>query len=189
MSAETMAAPGMHSRVSEPQDALFLRALFASHCTHLHALGLPPAALQALIDQQYACRQADYGRRFPEARALIALVGEEPVGAMVIHDDGTVLHIVDIAVASPARGRGHGRALVRQAQAQAYEARRQAVTLSADPMNQTALRLYLALGFEPTDQQPLQWRMRWRSGTCLRPRAAQQDAHADSLSVTTTTKG
>jgi RimJ/RimL family protein N-acetyltransferase len=92
-------------------------------------------------------------------------------------------------VAPPARGRGHGRALVRQVQAQAREAGRQAVTLSVDPLNQQALRLYLALGFEPTDKQPLQWRMQWLPRPHLRPRAAQEGAHADSLSIITTTKG
>lgn len=191
MSADPKALPPLHTRPSGSQDAPFLRALFASRCTHLQALGLPPAALQALIDQQYACRQADYERRFRAAATLIALAGEEPVGSLMVHDEGDALHIVDIVVTPSARGRGHGRALVLQVQAQARvrPAGRQAVTLSVDPMNQNALRLYLALGFEPTDKQPLQWRMRWLPGTDLRPRAAQEDAHADSLSITTTTKG
>ena len=177
----------LHTRPSGPQDAQFLQALFASRCTHLHALGLPPTALQALIDQQYACRQADYGRRFPQASTLVAMADEAPVGSMVVDDDGATLHLVDIAVTPSARGRGHGRALVRQVQAQAHGAGRQAVTLSVDPMNQNALRLYLALGFEAAEKQPVQWRMLWRP----RPCAAHEGAHAESLSPSppTTMKG
>lgn len=189
MPADTMAPLPLHTRPSGPQDAPLLRLLFASRCDHLRALGLPPDALQALIDQQYACREDDYTRRYPRARTLIALAGQEPVGALVVNDDEALLHIVDIVVAPSARGRGHGRALVRQVQEQASESGRQAVTLSVDPMNQQALRLYLALGFEPTDKQPLQWRMQWLPRPHLRPRAAQEGAHADSLSIATTTKG
>jgi ribosomal protein S18 acetylase RimI-like enzyme len=168
-----------------------LRVLFASRCTHLHALGLPNDALQALIDQQYACRRADYESRFPAAVNLIALAGEDPVGALMLHEEAAALHIVDIVVEPSARGQGHGRALVRQVQAraQARPAGRQAVTLSVDPMNQNALRLYLALGFEPTEKHPLQWRMRWHPGADLHCRAAQEGANADSLSIVSTTKG
>lgn len=185
MPADTKAPLSLHTRLSGPEDAPLLRALFASHCEHLHALGLPPAALQVLIDQQYACRQADYGRSFPRARTLIALTGQEPVGYMMLNDDGATLHIVDIVVAPPMRGRGHGGALVRQVQAQASEAGRQAVMLSVDPMNQNALRLYLALGFEATEKQPVRWQMLWRPF----PGAAHEVAHADTLSISTTTKG
>jgi len=185
MPIDTMAPLPLHTRLSEPQDAPFLRSLFASRCDHLRALGLPQDVLQALIDQQYACREADYARRYPRARTLIALAGQKPVGSLVVHEDEALLHIVDVVVAPSARGLGHGRALVRQVQAQASEAGRQSVTLSVDPMNQPALSLYLALGFEPTEKKPLQWRMQWRPHC----RPAHDDAHADPLSVSTTTKG
>lgn len=186
------ATPGtVRTRLSGPQDGAFLRSLFASRCDHLHALGLPPAALQTLVDQQYACREADYARRYPQARTLIALAGQEPVAALVVHDDDARLHIVDLVVEPSARRRGHGRALVRQMQslARSHGAGRHAVTLSVDPLNQPALRLYIALGFQPVDQQPHQWQMRWRAENDLRPRAAQEGAREDFLSTTTTTKG
>ena len=187
MPTDTPTPLPLRTRLSGPQDAPFLRSLFDSHCEHLRALSLPPVALQALVDLQYTCRVADYERRFPRACTLVALAGDEPVGSLVFNEDDAALHIVDLVVAPVARGRGHGRALVRQVQAQAQkrDAGRQAVTLSVDPMNQPALRLYLALGFEPAEKQPVQWRMLWRP----RPCAAQEDAHADSLSLTTTTKG
>ncbi|MGB3880695.1 MAG: GNAT family N-acetyltransferase [Diaphorobacter nitroreducens] len=185
MPAEADALLALHTHASSPQDMPFLRSLFASRCDHLHALGLPPPALQALIDQQYACREADYLRRFPQAHTRIALVGDECVGSLVVYDDNTTLHIVDLVVAPSVRGRGHGRTLVQQVQSQAHTAGRQAVTLSVDPMNQSALRLYLTLGFQVTEKQPVQWRMLWRP--C--PRDAQEDAHAGNLSLPTTTKG
>lgn len=182
---DTESLTALRTRSSRPEDAAFLKALFAANCTHLYALGLPPAALDALISQQYACRQADYQRRFPLAPTLIALVDGVPAGQMLVHDDGTTLHIVDIAVARPWRGLGHGSALVRQVQAQAHAARRQAVTLSVDPMNHAALRLYLALGFETVETHPVQWRMTWRPGTS----AADVETRADTQSLLTTTKG
>lgn len=187
MPTDTLPPLCLRTRLSGPQDAPFLRLLFDSHCDHLRALGLPPPALQALIDQQYTCRVADYERRFPRACTLVALAGDEPVGSLVVNDDDAALHIVDLVVAPSARGRGLGRALVRhvQAQAQEREVGRQAVTLGVDPMNQRALRLYLALGFKPTEKHPVQWQMLWHPYPC----AAQEDAHADPLSLTTTTKG
>ena len=105
MPIETMAPLSLHTRLSGPQDAPLLRLLFASRCDHLRALGLPPDALQALIDQQYACREADYSRRYPRARTFVALAGREPVGSVVVNDDDALLHIVDIVVAPSARGR------------------------------------------------------------------------------------
>lgn len=185
MSVDTITQPPLRTRLSGPQDIAFLRLLFASRCEHLQALGLPEPALQALIDQQYACREADYARRFPEASTLVAMAGDEPVGAMVLDADAATLHIVDLVVAPVARGRGHGRALVLHAQARARETRREAVTLCVDPLNSLAVRLYLALGFEVIDQQPVQWRMLWRPGSCV----AHGDAHAERLSISTTTKG
>ncbi|WP_426305666.1 GNAT family N-acetyltransferase [Acidovorax facilis] len=185
MSADTEILLNLQTRPSLPEDAPFLQALFAANCTHLGALGLPPAALAALIDQQYGFRRADYQRRFPQARTLIALSSQTPVGQMVVNDDGTTLHIVDIAVVPSARGCGYGSALVRQIQSQARTARREAVTLSVDPMNQVALRLYGALGFEAIEKHPVQWRMVWRPAPCF----GTQGASADTLSIFTTTKG
>lgn len=175
----------LQTRPSLPEDAPFLHALFAANCTHLGALGLPPEALEALIDQQYAFRQADYHRRFPQARTLIALGDQAPVGQMVVNDDGTTLHLVDIAVAPSARGHGYGSALVQQVQTQARTALRQAVTLSVDPMNHVALRLYQALGFEAIETHPVQWRMVWRTAPCF----GMQGACANTSSIFTTTKG
>lgn len=175
----------VRTRLSHPDDAAFLFALFAANCAHLHALGLPTAALDAMLAQQYAFRQADYRRRFPSAQTLIALADETPVAQMIVHDDGTALHIVDVAVVPPLHGRGYGAAMVRQVQAQAHRDRRQSVTLSVDPQNQRALRLYLALGFETVETHPVQWRMAWHPGMS----SADRPASAGPLSIFPTTKG
>lgn len=92
MPADTDIALNVQTRPSVPEDAPFLHALFVANCTHLAALGLPPVALAAMLDQQYAFRQTDYSRRFPQARTLIALVDEVPVGQVMVDDDGTTLH-------------------------------------------------------------------------------------------------
>lgn len=156
------AATALQLRPSSPEDQAFLRTLFSAGCTHLHALGLPQAAIALLIDQQYAMRAADYGRRFAQARILIAQMAGEPVGQITLHDNGQSLHIVDIAVAPAARQRGHGTALVRYAQVRARDLGRQAVNLSVDPSNQGALRLYQALGFQTVEAQPTRLSMAWR---------------------------
>jgi ribosomal protein S18 acetylase RimI-like enzyme len=185
MPADTDIALNVQTRPSVPEDAPFLHALFVANCTHLAALGLPPVALAAMLDQQYAFRQADYSRRFPQARTLIALVDEVPVGQLMVDDDGATLHIVDIAVVPQARGRGYGKALVQGVQTQACTARRLAVTLSVDPMNHVALRLYQALGFETIETHPVQWRMAWQPDSP----ATERSAHPETLPILTTTKG
>lgn len=186
MPFDTHSATHMQTRQSLPEDAAFLYALFAANCTHLHALGLPSTESDALIRQQHASRQADYHRRFPLVKTLIATVDKEPVGQMMVDDDSATLHIVDIAVAPSMRGRGFGSALVRQAQAQARRDLRQAVTLSVDPLNHGALRLYLALGFETVETHPVQWRMAWRPGTFA---VDDEQACTDTLAIFTTPKG
>ncbi len=185
MPFDTHSATHMQTRRSLPEDAAFLYALFAANCTHLHALGLPPTESDTLIKQQYASRKADYHRRFPLAETLIATAGKEPVGQMMVDDDSATLHLVDIAVTPSMHGRGYGGALVRQLLARAHRDRRQAVTLSVDPMNQGALRLYLALGFETVETHPVQWRMAWRPGSFI----ADEEARTDPLANSTTTKG
>lgn len=185
MPADTDVAIRVQTRACRPDDAPFLRALFASHCTHFLALGLPQPALETLLDQQYAFQQADYSRRFPNARKLIALVDEAPVGHMTIEDDGAALHLVDIAVAPSARRCGYGCALVQQVQQQACATGRRVVTLSVDPKNQAALHLYQALGFETVETHPVQWRMAWYPHS----RAVKQSACSDTLSILITTKG
>lgn len=185
MPFDTHSATPMQTRQRHPEDAAFLSALFAANCTHLHVLGLSAATLDTLVAQQYASQQVDYHRRFPSAKTVIALVDQTPVGQMMVHDDGTVLHIVDVAVAPSMCGRGYGGALVRQVQAQARRDRRQAVTLSVDPLNQRALRLYLALGFETVQTHPVQWRMAWHPGMS----AVGEEACTDTLSILSTTKG
>lgn len=185
MPCDIDSATPVRTRQSHPEDAAFLSALFAVNCTHLHALGLPAASLDAMVAQQYAFRQADYRRRFPSAKTLIAMVDEKPAGQMMVHDDGTALHIVDVAVAPCLRGRGYGAALVRQVQAQARSDHRQAVTLSVDPQNQRALRFYLALGFETVETHPVQCRMAWHPRTS----AVDEAAYIGPLSIFPTTKG
>jgi len=94
------------------------------------------------------------------AEQIVAEEGDTLVGTVLLFPAGTVLTTPDgasvtlaspeirlLAVAPAARGHGIGAALVRECMHQAHQAGNAAVTLHTTEMMQTAMQMYVRMGF------------------------------------------
>lgn len=139
----TTAVGAVAVRAATPADEPFLRDVFAStRVDELAGVSWGDATRQAFLDQQFDAQDADYRRRFPEARFLVVELDGTPVGRLYLADDGNVVHVLDIALLPEHRGRGYGDALLRWVIGEGRP-----VSLSVVKWN-PARRLYARLGFE-----------------------------------------
>jgi RimJ/RimL family protein N-acetyltransferase len=124
------------------------------------------AAFDQLMRFQFQAQTASYHAQFPQARFDIVELAGEPVGRIVVHRPGTMIHIVDQAIVPRLRGRGIGTAMMRAIMTEA-DAAGLPVRLEVASANDPSLRLYQRLGFVPMETVPLYMRLEWR------PRATQ----------------
>jgi len=133
-------------------------AAWEAHARSAYAEHLVALAGFTAADAQ-AKAQADYAALLPAGPATPhqhVLVGEDagaPIGAVWLGERdqaGTrrIAWIHDLEVRVPFRGRGHGRALLLAAEAQARALRLERIGLNVYAGNAVALALYRSLGYE-----------------------------------------
>lgn len=135
-------------RQSNAQDDSFLYRLYAAGRTwEMRALGWPTALVQSFLADQFELRQRHYANVFPAADSAILMVGNAPIGRLLIDRTLRPWRLVDIALLPQAQGQGHGAALVRDLQRQARRANAGGIDLHVAAENAGAARLYARLGF------------------------------------------
>ncbi|ACA17876.1 GCN5-related N-acetyltransferase [Methylobacterium sp. 4-46] len=145
-------------RPERPEDAPFLRALFAAaQGTPLEGLPAPLRAL--LLDQGFAGQAATYRALYPQACHEIVEAGGVPVGRLVTAR-GAALTVVDVALLPPWQGRGLGTRLLGEVMAEAARLGLP-VHLTVAQGNAGARRLYARLGFRPIAQTDLTLDLAW----------------------------
>jgi ribosomal protein S18 acetylase RimI-like enzyme len=112
--------------------------------------GLPQAALERLLEQQFRAQAAGYASQFPDAVSLIVLRRDEPVGRLILLAGDQHWHIIDIALLPSARGQGIGTGIIEAVASAAHRRGAREVTLSVLFSNAGARRLYGRLGFTET---------------------------------------
>ena len=143
MTTATTVAAGLTLRGAVLADDAFLRHVYQStREAELSGVSWDEATRQAFFAQQFDAQAADYRRRFPGARVLVVERDGSPVGRLYLADDGTAVHVLDIALLAEHRGHGLGEALLRWV---IGEGKR--VSLTVGKWN-PAQRLYARLGFE-----------------------------------------
>jgi ribosomal protein S18 acetylase RimI-like enzyme len=110
-------------------------------------LPVPQSVRDGIIAHQQQLQADDYRARYPGAEYLIVEQAGEPVGRVVIERGPDAIRVVDLAIAAPARRRGHGRAVLAALQRQAA-AQGCVLTLRVRHDNHAARALYAALGFD-----------------------------------------
>ena len=114
------------------------------------ALVLPPDVFQQLMAHQFQAQTVSYRAQFPQARFDIIELDGRPIGRIVVDRPGDRLHLIDQAIVPDLRGRGIGTAIMRALMDEAA-ARRVPITLEVASSNDPSVRLYLRLGFVPTE--------------------------------------
>lgn len=137
---------GLHLRELQPQDPIFVEALFLSTREHFYQLPMTRSQVDLLLKQQFILQQASYAKAFPAAQTLIVQLFSEPVGKLTLNNSSDGLHIVDIAFMQSVRGKGYGTAILRALKHMAVQTGRP-VRLAVDQQNTRAKKLYLSLGF------------------------------------------
>ncbi|HEX7027722.1 MAG TPA: GNAT family N-acetyltransferase [Gammaproteobacteria bacterium] len=151
---------GLKLRKAKQRDRAFMQQLFNSTREHLRLLPLTGPQIEALFAQQYQLQQTYYAGQWPDASTLIIQLGSNAIGKIIIDENQTALHIIDIALEPAMRGKGYGTALLRAIQAAAQK-RGLPVRLSVDRQNRQAKKLYLALGFQVTGTSDTHESMSW----------------------------
>jgi ribosomal protein S18 acetylase RimI-like enzyme len=144
-------APATHLRLAGTADEPFVRQLYRnSRASEFAAAGLPQAALDVLLDQQYRAQAAGYAAQFPDAMALIVLHHDEPVGRLILQIGDRQWRIVDILLLAEVRGQGIGSDLIDAIRRAASERDARELCLAVRFNNVAARRLYARLGFAET---------------------------------------
>lgn len=148
------------------EDRRFLFEVYAA--TRADELAFIPwsdAQKSAFLRMQFQAQDRAYRDNYPNARFLLIIDDDRPVGRLYLDEREHEILVIDIALLPTARGRGIGSALLKDVLAQAAATHR-AVTLHVTPRN-PARRLYDRLGFVPTSETEMHIQMEWRANLVL----------------------
>lgn len=151
---------GLGIRPSRPADEPFLERLYQSTRNDLQMVDAEQGFIDVLIEQQQHAQEVGYGATHPNAMYFIIEKLDESIGRVVIDFGSNEVHMLDIAFIEVARGKGFGEGVI-QALQYAAAASKAPMTLSVNPMNFHAKRLYLKLGFQVEVSTPTSERMIW----------------------------
>ncbi|WP_243057039.1 GNAT family N-acetyltransferase [Nocardioides sp. SR21] len=147
----------MMMRPATPEDADFLRGLF-SDVRGADLVSVEPVQRRTLLAIQWRGRETQYAAAYPRAVDHIIEAEGRPAGRILVDETADDVHVVDIAVAADARGRGLGGAALRAWCDRADESGR-TLSLTVAPGN-PARRLYERLGLEAVAEDQTAVRMR-----------------------------
>jgi ribosomal protein S18 acetylase RimI-like enzyme len=142
-------------------DDLFMEQLFYSNKPFFYDLGLPPAAVEIMLAQQYQLQQTGYKIQFPNAATFIVRHQGQAIGKVMIDNNGHTIHIIDLAIIPQMRGRGFGSEILDGIKLNATRLGLP-VCLSVDKDNVRAKRLYQNHGFCTADVSDSHEAMLWR---------------------------
>ena len=132
-------------------DLGFLQRLYASTRAEEVALtGWPVAEQQAFLRMQFEAQHRHYHAHYPDAEYAVVCRDGQDVGRWYLHRGRDAMIVMDIALLPEWRGRGIGRALMRNAIA---ESERSATPLGLHVEHHNPARdWYGRLGFVPVEE-------------------------------------
>jgi ribosomal protein S18 acetylase RimI-like enzyme len=143
-------------RPGAAEDEPFLRRLILETVAgQLGASAWPEPMRSHLLGLQYTSRRQSHRVNYPEAASQVIQVDGADAGWVVVMTMPHEIQVVDIMVLPEMRGRGIGTVVIREILATARELGKP-VSLSVDPMNPSAIRLYERLGFRRTGGDEMQ---------------------------------
>jgi ribosomal protein S18 acetylase RimI-like enzyme len=150
------------SKAPEASDEPFLRRLvIETMAEQLGASAWPEPMRSHLLGIQYSGRRHSHIAGYPEAASYVIQANGRDAGWLVLATLPDEVRVVEIMVSSELRGSGIGTAVLQGILSDARQAGKP-VRLSVNPMNETAIRLYLRLGFRITGSDDTQHHMEAR---------------------------
>jgi ribosomal protein S18 acetylase RimI-like enzyme len=154
MTARENASPRISLRAAGAEDRGFLLRLYAgTREEEMAAWGWSAAQREAFVEMQFTARERSYEVLYPRAERQIVLLGNAPVGAMIVCREPAGMRLVDIAMLPDQRNRGLGASLIGGLIAEAARAGAP-LKLSVMRGNRT-IRLYERLGFVRTGEDEM----------------------------------
>jgi ribosomal protein S18 acetylase RimI-like enzyme len=154
VSVRPNANPAFSLRAAGAEDREFLLRLYAStREEEMAAWGWNAAQREAFVQMQFTARERSYEALHPGAERQIVLLGNDPVGAMIVLREPAGMRLVDIAMLPDQRNRGLGASLIGGLIAEAARAGAP-LKLSVLRGNKAA-RLYERLGFARTGEDEM----------------------------------
>ena len=130
-------------RPARPDEAFWVRALVRrAYALYIPRMGKEPAPMLA-----------DYGALIAEGQVHVLEEGGEAVALIVIYPKDDALFIENIAVDPVAQGKGHGRALLAFAEAEARRLGLKALRLYTNAAMTENLAFYPGRGFRETERR------------------------------------
>ncbi len=162
-------------RTAAASDEGFLAGLQADAHPELLAAGLPPAALEQLLDLQRQAQRSEYLARYPDALDQLILADGRPAGRCWTAAGPDEHRLLDLAVHSSFRRQGIAAAVVGGLCQQALAAGLP-LRLTVWQANLAASELYRGLGFRligadataSEGYQAMEWSPRVATGTATR---------------------
>jgi ribosomal protein S18 acetylase RimI-like enzyme len=147
-------------RHATPEDTQFLASLYSdTRREEVSAWGWPPVQQELFLRMQFEAQCRSYRAVFPDAEDHIICIDRSAIGRMLVTQDQSGKHLVDIALLSEYRNRGIGTGLLRQL---LYECESNGHTLSLQALHMNrAIRLYRRLGFVQSNADPMYAHLRW----------------------------
>ncbi|CAN5376720.1 GNAT family N-acetyltransferase [soil metagenome] len=123
---------------------------------------LPPRVLDMIMAQQFHVQTQGYRAAHPKARLRIITLDDAPVGRLADDRMADAIHLIDIAITPPWRGRGVGTTVIRDLMNEAAAAALPLVLQTARD-NLAAQQLYERLGFVTTSASATHLSMAWQA--------------------------
>ena len=154
--------PNISIRPATGADRQLLFEVYASTRTEeLAPVPWTPEQKLQFLAFQFESQDAHYREVYPNATFEVIEVEGVPAGRLYVNRTAERIHVVDIALLPPARGRGIGATILSGLFEEAF-ARGASVTISVEKFN-PAKRLYERLGFRMIEDGEVYQRMEWRA--------------------------
>ena len=139
-------------------DVAFLANLYRdTRRREVAAWGWPPQQEAVFLNMQFEAQRQGYRQMYPNATGRIIRVAEIDVGRLLVNEDSSAMHLIDIALVEEYRNRGIGTQLLNELQREC-DLRQMALRLHVLAAN-PARRFYRRLGFKEVSADEIYVRM------------------------------
>ena len=98
-------------------DAAFLSRLYCdTRRNEVAAWGWAPAQEELFLTMQFDAQRRGYRQRYPNAVGRIVRIAETDAGRLLVNEESSAMHLIDIALLEEYRNRGIGTHLIHELQ-------------------------------------------------------------------------